>query len=268
MNTTSKRLLYKKYAPENTKEVILDAGHCPHDEVRLEHYKCRRSSHRPSPEPLTVAFHFFFPRRAAASSFARKPATEPEEDIMGRRKQHCPKKATDGESDQELPSASISSGIKVLHLLDSIPHISNPPFYSIEEQQQPHNVDIAMAKWIQWQAQLALRLQQQQQSTDNLDHENNKAHQGCTTPLDFSLKSTSTSLASLATLMMESSTSSSAAAATAAGMTALHKMTQLASSQRSQGVSPHRFQSSLPMLSLPYKPLPWQSRYLNDICLL
>ena len=126
-----------------------------------------------------------------------------------------------------------------------------------------------MAKWIQLQAQLALRLQQQQ-STDNLDHENNKAHQGCTTPLDFSLKS-STSLASLATLMMESSASSSssaAAAATAAGMTALHKMTQLASSQRSQGVSPNRFQSSLPMLSLPYKPLPWQSRYLNDICLL
>ena len=33
MNTVSKRLLYKKYAPENTKEVILDAGHCPHDEV-------------------------------------------------------------------------------------------------------------------------------------------------------------------------------------------------------------------------------------------
>ena len=33
MNTASKRLLYKKYAPENTKEVILDAGHCPHDEV-------------------------------------------------------------------------------------------------------------------------------------------------------------------------------------------------------------------------------------------
>ena len=33
MNTASKRLLYKKYAPDNTKEIILDAGHCPHDEV-------------------------------------------------------------------------------------------------------------------------------------------------------------------------------------------------------------------------------------------
>ena len=130
-----------------------------------------------------------------------------------------------------------------------------------------------MAKWIQLQAQLALRLQQQQ--SDNLD-ENNKTHQGCsssipssstcTTPLDFSLKSSPShsSLASLASLMMESSPSSSSAAATAAaGMTALHKMTQLASSQRSHGVSPNRFQSSLPMLSLPYKPLPWQSRYTN-----
>ena len=132
-----------------------------------------------------------------------------------------------------------------------------------------------MAKWIQLQAQLALRLQQQQ--SDNLD-ENNKTHQGCssssipssstcTTPLDFSLKSSPShsSLASLASLMMESSPSSSSAAAAtaAAGMTALHKMTQLASSQRSHGVSPNRFQSSLPMLSLPYKPLPWQSRYTN-----
>ena len=130
-----------------------------------------------------------------------------------------------------------------------------------------------MAKWIQLQAQLALRLQQQQ--SDNLD-ENNKTHQGCssipssstcTTPLDFSLKSSPShsSLASLASLMMESSpsSSSSAAATAAAGMTALHKMTQLASSQRSHGVSPNRFQSSLPMLSLPYKPLPWQSRYTN-----
>jgi len=33
MNTQKKRILYKKYVPENTKEFILDAGHCPHDEV-------------------------------------------------------------------------------------------------------------------------------------------------------------------------------------------------------------------------------------------
>ena len=33
MNTPKKRRLYEKFTPKNTKEVILDAGHCPHDEV-------------------------------------------------------------------------------------------------------------------------------------------------------------------------------------------------------------------------------------------
>ena len=33
MNTPKKRDLYKKYTPENTTEVVLDAGHCPHDEI-------------------------------------------------------------------------------------------------------------------------------------------------------------------------------------------------------------------------------------------
>ncbi len=33
MNTPKKRNLYKKYTPANTTEVILDAGHCPHDEI-------------------------------------------------------------------------------------------------------------------------------------------------------------------------------------------------------------------------------------------
>jgi len=33
MNTPKKRNLYKKYTPKNTKEVILEAGHCPHDEI-------------------------------------------------------------------------------------------------------------------------------------------------------------------------------------------------------------------------------------------
>tara|TARA_B100000965_G_scaffold406113_1_gene443240 strand:- start:1379 stop:2281 length:903 start_codon:yes stop_codon:yes gene_type:complete len=33
MNTPKKRDLYKKFTPENTTEIILDAGHCPHDEV-------------------------------------------------------------------------------------------------------------------------------------------------------------------------------------------------------------------------------------------
>jgi len=33
MNTPKKRNLYKKYSPENTTEFILDAGHCPHDEI-------------------------------------------------------------------------------------------------------------------------------------------------------------------------------------------------------------------------------------------
>ena len=33
MNTPKKRELYKKYTPENTTEVLLDAGHCPHDEI-------------------------------------------------------------------------------------------------------------------------------------------------------------------------------------------------------------------------------------------
>ena len=32
-NTPIKRNLYKKFTPNNTKEIILDAGHCPHDEI-------------------------------------------------------------------------------------------------------------------------------------------------------------------------------------------------------------------------------------------
>ena len=33
MNTPKKRGLYQKFTPKNTTEVILEAGHCPHDEV-------------------------------------------------------------------------------------------------------------------------------------------------------------------------------------------------------------------------------------------
>ena len=33
MNAPGKRATYKKHTPTNTKEVVLDAGHCPHDEV-------------------------------------------------------------------------------------------------------------------------------------------------------------------------------------------------------------------------------------------
>ena len=33
MNTPIKRSIFKKYTPSNTTEVVLEAGHCPHDEV-------------------------------------------------------------------------------------------------------------------------------------------------------------------------------------------------------------------------------------------
>jgi len=33
MNTPKKRSLYEKFTPEKTKEIVLDAGHCPHDEI-------------------------------------------------------------------------------------------------------------------------------------------------------------------------------------------------------------------------------------------
>ena len=33
MNAPGKRATYEKHTPANTKEVVLDAGHCPHDEV-------------------------------------------------------------------------------------------------------------------------------------------------------------------------------------------------------------------------------------------
>ncbi|WP_052039744.1 MULTISPECIES: alpha/beta fold hydrolase [Prochlorococcus] len=33
MNAPSKRAMYSRFTPASTKEVILDAGHCPHDEV-------------------------------------------------------------------------------------------------------------------------------------------------------------------------------------------------------------------------------------------
>ena len=33
MRNPKKRSLYKKFTPKNTKEIILDAGHCPHDEI-------------------------------------------------------------------------------------------------------------------------------------------------------------------------------------------------------------------------------------------
>ena len=40
MNTPKKRDLYKKYTPENTTEVMLDAGHCPHDEIPEQVNNC------------------------------------------------------------------------------------------------------------------------------------------------------------------------------------------------------------------------------------
>ena len=33
MNTPKKRNLYKKFTPQNTTEILLEAGHCPHDEI-------------------------------------------------------------------------------------------------------------------------------------------------------------------------------------------------------------------------------------------
>tara|TARA_Y100001968_G_scaffold47153_1_gene37354 strand:+ start:12636 stop:13547 length:912 start_codon:yes stop_codon:yes gene_type:complete len=33
MNTPSKRAIFQKYTPQNTTEIVLEAGHCPHDEV-------------------------------------------------------------------------------------------------------------------------------------------------------------------------------------------------------------------------------------------
>ena len=33
MNTPKKRNLYEKFTPDKTKEIVLDAGHCPHDEI-------------------------------------------------------------------------------------------------------------------------------------------------------------------------------------------------------------------------------------------
>ena len=33
MNTPKKRNLYKNFTPEKTTEIILEAGHCPHDEI-------------------------------------------------------------------------------------------------------------------------------------------------------------------------------------------------------------------------------------------
>ncbi len=33
MNAPGKRATYKRYTPPSTKEVVLDAGHCPHDEI-------------------------------------------------------------------------------------------------------------------------------------------------------------------------------------------------------------------------------------------
>ena len=33
MNAPGKRSIFKRYTPEQTKEVVLEAGHCPHDEV-------------------------------------------------------------------------------------------------------------------------------------------------------------------------------------------------------------------------------------------
>ena len=33
MNTPGKRDIFRRYTPQETKEVVLDAGHCPHDEV-------------------------------------------------------------------------------------------------------------------------------------------------------------------------------------------------------------------------------------------
>ena len=140
-------------------------------------------------------------------------------------------------------------------------------YFSVEEQGHGNSgtMDLAMAKWIQLQAQFALL---KQQSDNHLDEVDNKAHhQPLTsgTPLDFSLKSTNSSLASLASLMMESSASTGPQGmpTTAA---ALQKMTQLAAAatQRSP-ITPTastRFQS-LPMLTLPCKStMAWPSRWL------
>tara|TARA_Y100001968_G_scaffold309886_1_gene330277 strand:- start:62357 stop:63265 length:909 start_codon:yes stop_codon:yes gene_type:complete len=33
MNTPGKRVVFKRYTPDDTTEVVLEAGHCPHDEV-------------------------------------------------------------------------------------------------------------------------------------------------------------------------------------------------------------------------------------------
>ena len=125
-----------------------------------------------------------------------------------------------------------------------------------------------MAKWIQLQAQFALRLQQQ---SDQLDDMDNKPNQQVNLPLDFSFKSGS-NFASLASLMMNTPPNSSPSSLMPSQeMSALHKMSQMAAASQRSPLTPAaaataasaRFHS-LPMLTLPYKSgIPWQPRYVQ-----
>ncbi len=110
-------------------------------------------------------------------------------------------------------------------------------------------LNLTAAKWLQLQAQLALRLQSQQMEATTTKKEES--------PLDLSSLNQNSKacppapFVSFASLMMESWSNASP------GMTALQKISQLAQ-QRTQATQHQRFnpvnQSSFPMLNLPFKP--------------
>ena len=85
-------------ASRDDHKFIIGNGHCPHDEVST--LQVSQSLPPVDVEASAVPCQHSISREGRRS-FARKPATQPEDRAMGRRKQHCPKKATEGD-DNEL----------------------------------------------------------------------------------------------------------------------------------------------------------------------
>jgi hypothetical protein len=200
---------------------------------------------------------------------------------MGRRKQHCPKRAAGDEDPEEegnyFTTRLTYAYISILSTVYTVNH-------NDQEDEDAKTIDLA-AKWIQLQAQFALRLQQS--AADEAKHkQNNELLIALHSPLDLTSVLNSRSLPplpvsssaaagcsplmSFASMMDKSPWSTSAAAS----LTALQKITQL--TQRSPpthhisfpgGVHSSRFgpHPAGPLLfnppSSPLKTFPWQSRY-------
>ena len=114
-----------------------------------------------------------------------------------------------------------------------VTNLTNFVLWTDDKTDEDQTINLA-ARWIQLQAQFALRLQQQSEIAEKKVKPEPETTPQPTRPLDLNNKTGPPNLMSFASLMMDSWSNTSSSSTSSAGMTALQKISHLA--QRSLAI--------------------------------